>query len=268
MSQQQDDKLELAAGGHVASHLRFWIVAALAAAADLVSKQWVFGVVGWPDGVGGMRPVGGVRELIAGFFDLQTVYNPNAAMGLDARVFSILAGLVFLVTGYGAWHEKGRRRVLYAASAGVAAGFAVAALLISATSSDAAALAAAQRWLFVAVMAVIGLVFVGMFWLSKPTDRLAHVALGLVIGGDAGNLYDRIVHHFVRDFLKFTLPVIGEYPSFNLADAFLVVGVALLILTRLGAVFKEGREKRGVNAGYSASSATGSPHRARSRRVR
>jgi len=146
----------------------------------------------------------------------------------------------------------------------VAAAFAAVAMAISVLVKDAAA-TAAQRWLFVAVMATIGVVFVGMFFLSKPTDRLAHVALGLVIGGDIGNLYDRIGHQYVRDFLKFTLPVVGEYPSFNLADAFLVIGVALLILTRLIAMVRESREKQ--QAGQTLASRTSErPQRARSKR--
>jgi lipoprotein signal peptidase len=262
MGEQQNEKLELTAGRHLASHLRFWIVAAVAAGADLISKQWVFSAVGWPDGLG---RYGGMRTVIKGFFDLQTVYNPNAAMGLDARVFAILAALVCVVTAYGAWREKGRRRALYAASAVVAAAFAAAALLISATMTGDAA-TAAQRWLFVAVMATIGLVFVGMFFLSKPSERLAHVALGLVIGGDIGNLYDRIGHQYVRDFLKFTLPVIGTYPSFNLADAFLVIGVALLILTRLIAMVREGRQKKKEAEQAAASRPSESASRSRRKR--
>jgi signal peptidase II len=45
-------------------------------------------------------------------------------------------------------------------------------------------------------------------------------ALGLVLGGAAGNLYDRVVFGAVRDFLD-----LGWWPVFNLADSAIVVGV-------------------------------------------
>ena len=49
------------------------------------------------------------------------------------------------------------------------------------------------------------------------------VALGLVIGGSVSNLFDRVRLGYVTDFLDFRY-----WPAFNLADSFIVVGVALL----------------------------------------
>ncbi len=49
------------------------------------------------------------------------------------------------------------------------------------------------------------------------------VALGLLIGGSSSNLVDRIRLGHVTDFLDFRY-----WPSFNLADAFIVVGVGVL----------------------------------------
>jgi signal peptidase II len=49
------------------------------------------------------------------------------------------------------------------------------------------------------------------------------VALGLVIGGSVANLLDRVRLGHVTDFLDFE-----RWPAFNLADTFIVVGVALL----------------------------------------
>jgi signal peptidase II len=49
------------------------------------------------------------------------------------------------------------------------------------------------------------------------------VALGLLIGGSASNLVDRIRLGHVTDFLDFRY-----WPAFNLADTFIVVGVAIL----------------------------------------
>ena len=50
------------------------------------------------------------------------------------------------------------------------------------------------------------------------------VALGLVIGGSVSNLIDRIRLGYVTDFLD-----LRYWPAFNLADSFIVIGVALLV---------------------------------------
>jgi len=50
------------------------------------------------------------------------------------------------------------------------------------------------------------------------------VALGLVIGGSVSNLADRVRLGYVTDFLDFRY-----WPAFNLADSFIVVGVAILL---------------------------------------
>jgi signal peptidase II len=61
-----------------------------------------------------------------------------------------------------------------------------------------------------------------------PT-RVTVAGLALVLGGAAGNLYDRIVHGQVTDFLEFYT---GDwrFAAFNVADSAITVGAALLIL--------------------------------------
>ncbi len=63
---------------------------------------------------------------------------------------------------------------------------------------------------------------------------LGSIALGLVFGGIAGNLLDRIVHHHVIDFLFFHLitrsGVQHDFPAFNVADSAICIGVGLLFL--------------------------------------
>lgn len=61
------------------------------------------------------------------------------------------------------------------------------------------------------------------------TSRLVRIGLGLVLGGAAGNLADRIRYGYVVDFLE--LPY---WPIFNVADACIVVGGVLLALGSLG----------------------------------
>lgn len=50
-------------------------------------------------------------------------------------------------------------------------------------------------------------------------------ALGLLIGGSVSNLADRVRLGHVTDFIDF-----GWWPAFNLADTFIVIGVAMLLL--------------------------------------
>lgn len=59
-------------------------------------------------------------------------------------------------------------------------------------------------------------------------DRLAQVAFGLLCGGIIGNLVDRIQHQHVVDFLDFHF---GSYvyPTFNVADSGICVGVVLYL---------------------------------------
>ncbi|GAB2778326.1 signal peptidase II [Halomonas shantousis] len=89
-----------------------------------------------------------------------------------------------------------------------------------------------QRWLFaiIAIGASIGLTV----WLSrlKADQRLTAVSLALVIGGALGNLYDRLMHGYVIDFLSFHWS--GYYfAAFNLADAAITLGAIGLILESL-----------------------------------
>jgi signal peptidase II len=69
--------------------------------------------------------------------------------------------------------------------------------------------------------------------LNRPVMQLA---FGLLVGGIVGNLVDRLIHGHVIDFLDFhfpfQIPVImptGRYPSFNIADCGIVIGVFIYI---------------------------------------
>lgn len=70
-------------------------------------------------------------------------------------------------------------------------------------------------------------------WYYLRVWRVAHTllltALALLMIGAAGNLYDRVRFHYVRDFIDFMpeLPLIGHWAVFNVADVCITAGVAL-----------------------------------------
>jgi lipoprotein signal peptidase len=82
---------------------------------------------------------------------------------------------------------------------------------------------------FFAVVSVLAALGISIWGLRKATgsDRWLCVALGLILGGTVGNLFDRVVFGGVRDFLYFYLI---EWPVFNVADCCLVIGASLLLV--------------------------------------
>lgn len=80
--------------------------------------------------------------------------------------------------------------------------------------------------LFLILMA-LGIVAVLLHWLTESAGRFASLAIGLILGGALGNVIDRAVYGAVADFFYFRL---GSFywPAFNVADAAICVGVALL----------------------------------------
>jgi lipoprotein signal peptidase len=81
--------------------------------------------------------------------------------------------------------------------------------------------------LFAGVSVLAGLAIVGWsFRRSAAGDRLLCAALGLILAGTIGNLYDRLVFGGVRDFLFFYAI---DWPVFNVADCCLVLGAVALL---------------------------------------
>jgi signal peptidase II len=80
--------------------------------------------------------------------------------------------------------------------------------------------------------ALVGLtVYVAML---APEQRLTRLGLSFVIGGAVGNLIDRLVYGYVLDFFDFYRGG-WHFWAFNVADAAINIGVALMILDMLGA---------------------------------
>jgi signal peptidase II len=80
----------------------------------------------------------------------------------------------------------------------------------------------------VAAVAAIGV----LLWNARRLDRYSVWGFALILGGAAGNVFDRIVSGQVTDFL---LLYVGQYqwPTFNVADSAIVTGSGLLLLDLL-----------------------------------
>jgi signal peptidase II len=90
---------------------------------------------------------------------------------------------------------------------------------------------AIARWLLVALTA--GIAIAVLFWLWRERNRLDAGALGLVLGGAAGNIIDRVRLGFVSDFLDLHFGDLHPFLVFNVADAAITIGVLLLVLRAL-----------------------------------
>jgi len=87
---------------------------------------------------------------------------------------------------------------------------------------------AGRKW-FLLILALIAVVVIVYIQFRKTeTSFISSLSLGLLLGGALGNIYDRIVFGSVRDFIDVHIGS-RHWPTFNLADAFLCVGVGLLI---------------------------------------
>ena len=83
-------------------------------------------------------------------------------------------------------------------------------------------------FLIISVLAV-PLIIIIWFQIREP-HWLISLGLGLVMAGTLGNFYDRLVYKGVRDFIDFYLI---KWPIFNLADAWITIGVILIIIKML-----------------------------------
>ncbi|MBS3804600.1 MAG: signal peptidase II [Oleiphilaceae bacterium] len=86
-----------------------------------------------------------------------------------------------------------------------------------------------QRWIFITLALVVSAVLVR--WLSqlKRNETWLAIAVVLILGGALGNVYDRIVHGYVVDFIHLHW---GGYhfPAFNIADSAITIGAIMLII--------------------------------------
>lgn len=220
---------------HVPPDRRAWIVllvvAACALAIDLVSKDLAF------------KHVAGVPVDVR-YAEVLAITHPDApVLGEPTPPARSLADLI-------PWHKP------------VTVVPSVLELKLVLNPGAVFGLGAGKRVFFITFTAAAMAVALLIFWRGTgPRDHLAHVCLGLLIAGGLGNLYDRLVHGCVRDFLH-PLPGV-RFPGglrlwgssgdvwpwvSNVADAFLIVGIVGLVIH----LWRDGRRQARAEAGRSA----------------
>ena len=133
-----------------------------------------------------------------------------AAVAADQLTKRIVTGHLALDDGI---HIVGPFWIHHVQNSGIAFG-----LFASATSIVIVLTTIAVGWMLV------------FFARSGARHPVLPVALGLVIGGSVSNLLDRVRLGYVTDFID-----LRYWPAFNLADSFIVIGVAILLGTLLAA---------------------------------
>jgi lipoprotein signal peptidase len=184
-----------------------WSLVFLGTTLDQVSKYGVFKWL-YNDGEGGHQVIiPGVFQLLAQFTDRR-----ETAEGL----------LAFLRTGSGAVLPKVNHGALFGLGSEPAH---IVTTLGTWLKLDPTAMA---NGVFAAVSLVAVLAIA--YWSTRrstASDWSLCAALGLIMAGTLGNLYDRLVFNGVRDFLYFHW---FEFPVFNVADSCLVCGAFLLLI--------------------------------------
>lgn len=86
-----------------------------------------------------------------------------------------------------------------------------------------------QRWFFIGLAVVVSVMLIHWLRTLKRDETWLAMSIALVLGGAVGNVYDRIVHGYVVDFLHFYW---NEYhfPAFNLADVAISIGAFMMVV--------------------------------------
>jgi signal peptidase II len=88
--------------------------------------------------------------------------------------------------------------------------------------------------ILIGVSAAVLLFVVWALWSHSASfsSLLTRVGLSMILGGAVGNLYDRIVHGAVTDFIEVYRGG-WSFPAFNVADSAITVGACLLLIDLL-----------------------------------
>ena len=89
-----------------------------------------------------------------------------------------------------------------------------------------------QRWFFT-VIGIAAALFIVWLLRKHAGQTLFSFALACILGGAVGNVFDRLVHGYVVDFIQVHWHNAWYFPAFNIADSAITIGAACLVLDEL-----------------------------------
>lgn len=87
---------------------------------------------------------------------------------------------------------------------------------------------------FFILISIVAVVVMGWFYKNiDKRDWMSRLGVVMILGGAIGNFIDRMRLQMVVDFIDCDLPdfIMTRFPTFNVADSFVTVGVAIVILS-------------------------------------
>lgn len=99
-----------------------------------------------------------------------------------------------------------------------------------------------NRYLLI-ILSLIAIIILIRYINSFKNTKMNKLGLGFVLGGILGNLADRVLYGYVKDFFDFYI-FNYDFPIFNIADIFIVIGVILLIISILRGEDKNGSSSK------------------------
>jgi len=87
---------------------------------------------------------------------------------------------------------------------------------------------------FFVLISIVAAVVMGWFYKNiDKRDWMSRLGVVMILGGAIGNFIDRMRLEMVVDFIDCDLPdfIMTRFPTFNVADSFVTVGVAIVILS-------------------------------------
>lgn len=210
---------ERSAIAHIPSHLRLWIIAVVGLAADLWTKHWAFST---------LRP-DDKQVIIENLCSFQLSLNPGALFGLGAGMAPVFVGasvLALLFVLY-LFANAGSRRWSMHVALGLVLGGALGNLYDRSTQQAFVAYVSSDAGQYRIIGDIEGEPTEHGFLIRQPNAERATFVRGTIDDARSG------LQPVVRDFIRIEARV-GDFSVwpwiFNIADALLVFGVAILLL--------------------------------------